>query len=270
MAKRAEIEGVVEQKRFLWQGLRMLREETPGQDIVYLYEPGSYAPLARIDQVEGEGQEVYYFHTDQIGTPLELTDGSGKTVWQAIYRSWGSIEKLIVDEVKQDLRLQGQYFDEEIKLHYNTFRFYDPETGRYLTQDPIGLAGGINIYFYGSNPVQSIDPLGWCSTKLGRNMGHRPRDGMANHHLIPEQLMKEPVYEAMFKRLKSFGFDGDGPLNGIFLPDKDNVNYINLPGHWTNHDVYTNKVGKKLLVLNNMAKGLTDTQLILGIKNIQD
>ena len=270
VAKRAEIEGVVEQKRFLWQGLRMLREETPGQNIVYLYEPGSYAPLARIDQVEGEGQEVYYFHTDQIGTPLELTDSSGKTVWQAIYRSWGSIENLIVDEVEQSLRFQGQYFDEETKLHYNTFRFYDPEVGRYLTQDPIGLAGGINIYFYGSNPVQNIDPLGWCSTKLGRNMGHRPGDGMANHHLIPEKLMKDPVYGAMFKRLKSFGFNGDGPSNGIFLPDKDNVSYINLPGHWTNHDVYTNRVDGKLMALNNMANDLTDTQLILGIKNIQD
>ena len=220
MAKRAEIEGVVEQKRFLWQGLRMLREETPGQNIVYLYEPGSYAPLARIDQVEAEGQEVYYFHTDEIGTPLELTNSSGKTVRQANYRSWGSIKNLIVNEVEQSLRFQGQHFDEETKLHYNTFRFYDPEIGRYLTQDPIGLAGGINIYFYGSNPVQNIDPLGWCSTKLGRNMGDRPRDGMANHHLIPEQLMKDPIYGAMFKRLKSFGFDGAGLRMEYFFPIK--------------------------------------------------
>jgi RHS repeat-associated protein len=270
MAKRAEVDGRVELKRFLWQGLRMLREEAPGQTILYLYEPDSYAPLARVDQHEGEAKKLYYFHTDQIGTPLEMTDADGSIVWQATYKAWGSLETLYVGEVEQNLRFQGQYFDDETGLHYNTFRFYDPEIGRYLTQDPIGLAGGINIYFYGSNPAQNIDPLGWCSTKLGRNMGHRPRDGMANHHLIPEQLMKEPVYEAMFKRLKSFGFNGDGPSNGIFLPDKDNVSYINLPGHWTNHDVYTNKVGKKLLALNSEAKGLTDTQLILGIKKIQD
>ncbi|MDY7073080.1 putative deoxyribonuclease RhsC [Pseudomonas hunanensis] len=91
VAKQAEIKGEVEQKRFLWQGLRMLREETPTQSILYLYEPGRYAPLARVDQVEGEGegQKVYYFHTDQIGTPLELTDSDGKIVWQATYRSWG-------------------------------------------------------------------------------------------------------------------------------------------------------------------------------------
>ncbi len=89
VAKRAEINGEIEQKRFLWQGLRMLREETPGQSILYLYEQGSYAPLARVDQVEGEEQKLYYFHTDQIGTPLELTDSDGTIIWQAMYRSWG-------------------------------------------------------------------------------------------------------------------------------------------------------------------------------------
>lgn len=55
--------------------------------MVYLYEPGNYAPLARVDQVEVGGQEVYYFHTDHIGTPLELTGSSDKTVWQVNYRS---------------------------------------------------------------------------------------------------------------------------------------------------------------------------------------
>jgi YD repeat-containing protein len=87
VAKTAEIEGATEQKHFLWQGLRMLREETPGQSILYLYEPGSYAPLARVDQVEGEAHKVYYFHTDQIGTPLELSNSEGEIVWQATYRS---------------------------------------------------------------------------------------------------------------------------------------------------------------------------------------
>ncbi|MNE36494.1 putative deoxyribonuclease RhsC [compost metagenome] len=88
VAKTAEIKGAKEQKHFLWQGLRMLREETPGQSTLYLYEPGSYAPLARVDQAEGEEQKLYYFHTDQIGTPLEMTNCDGEIVWQATYRSW--------------------------------------------------------------------------------------------------------------------------------------------------------------------------------------
>lgn len=167
VAKRAEINGEVEHKRFLWQGLRMLREETPGQSILYLYEPGSYAPLARVDQAEGEEQKLYYFHTDQIGTPLELTDRDGRIVWQASYRSWGAIESLPINEVDQHLRFQGQYFDGEIGLYHNTFRFYDAEAGRFITQDPVGLAGGLNLYQYGPNPQNWVDPLGWtCSTAL--------------------------------------------------------------------------------------------------------
>ncbi len=166
VAKQAEINGEVEQKRFLWQGLRMLREETPGQSILYVYEPGSYAPLARIDQAEGQEQKLYYFHTDQIGTPLELTDSDGTIVWQASYRSWGSVEQLAVSEVDQNLRFQGQYFDDETGLHYNTFRFYDAEMGRFTAQDPVGLVGGINLYQYAPEPNGWVDPLGLTCGKL--------------------------------------------------------------------------------------------------------
>ena len=60
----------------------------------------------------------------------------------------------------QNLRFQGQYFDAETGLHYNRFRYYDPDIGRFVSQDPIGLAGGINNYQYAPNPVEWIDPLG--------------------------------------------------------------------------------------------------------------
>ncbi|RMT71980.1 Rhs protein [Pseudomonas savastanoi pv. nerii] len=72
------------------------------------------------------------------------------------------MEKLVVNEVEQNLRFQGQYFDVETGLHYNTFRYYDPEIGRFITQDPIGLSGGDNLYLYAPNPYGWVDPLGWC------------------------------------------------------------------------------------------------------------
>ncbi|WP_117150077.1 RHS repeat-associated core domain-containing protein, partial [Pseudomonas coronafaciens] len=183
VGKQSEIKGQTDHKRFLWQGLRMLREESPGQSSLYLYEPGSYAPLARVDQKEGEAEnKVYYFHTDQIGTPLEMTDAEGQIVWQAKYRAWGAVEKLVVNEVEQNLRFQGQYFDAETGLHYNTFRYYDPEIGRFITQDPIGLDGGDNLYKYVPNPTAWVDPWGWACNRPG---GYKSGDVDTHGNLSP-------------------------------------------------------------------------------------
>ena len=65
---------------------------------------------------------------------------------------------------EQNLRFQGQYLDRETGLHFNTFRFYDPDVGRFTTPDPIGLAGGINFYAYAPNPAGYADPLGLSCT----------------------------------------------------------------------------------------------------------
>jgi RHS repeat-associated protein len=60
----------------------------------------------------------------------------------------------------------GQYFDNESGLHYNYFRDYDPEIGRYITSDPIGLNGGVNSFAYAnSNSIKLIDALGLASSR---------------------------------------------------------------------------------------------------------
>jgi RHS repeat-associated protein len=80
-----------------------------------------------------------------------------------------------------NLRFPGQYFDAETGLHYNYFRYYDPSTGRYITGDPIGLAGGLNTYGYVSNnPVNFIDPFGLKSVSIGFGGGFQYGPGGAN------------------------------------------------------------------------------------------
>ena len=72
-----------------------------------------------------------------------------------------------VNDIHNPIRFQGQYFDNQSGLHYNHFRYYDPETGRFISQDPIGLLGGINHYQYAPNHINWIDPLGLCAKEDG-------------------------------------------------------------------------------------------------------
>jgi RHS repeat-associated protein len=99
--------------------------------------------------------------------------------WKARYRTWGNTAleewdhqyaryENTVEDRSQNIRLQGQSLDTETGLHYNTFRYYDPDIGRFATQDPIGLLGGLNFYQYAPNPLQWIDPWGWASTPLNQ------------------------------------------------------------------------------------------------------
>ncbi|PIT13864.1 RHS repeat domain-containing protein [Snodgrassella alvi] len=103
-----------------------------------------------------------YFHTDLNGCPEELTDENGKILWECSFQLWGKrIHEIEHEPIEQNLRYQGQYLDRETGLHYNTFRYYDPDIGRFTQPDPIGLLGGLNLYQYAPNGLTWIDPLGF-------------------------------------------------------------------------------------------------------------
>lgn len=105
--------------------------------------------------------KVLYYHTDVNGAPEEMTDGGGNIVWEAGYQVWGNLtHEKETRPVQQNLRFQGQYLDRETGLHYNLYRFYDSDTGKFISGDPIGLKGGLNQYAYAPNPLTYIDPLG--------------------------------------------------------------------------------------------------------------
>ncbi|CAH5530168.1 RHS repeat-associated core domain-containing protein [Enterobacter cloacae] len=159
--------------RFLWQGYRLLQEQQQtGLCSTYIYDPNeAWSPLARVDHLRDQSSgEIYWFNTDLNGAPLEVTDERGAVRWSGQYGSFGEVRhqsegfSRVVNRTAmahQPLRYAGQYADGETGLHYNLFRYYDPQVGRFIVQDPIGLAGGnLNLYHYAPNPLVWIDPMG--------------------------------------------------------------------------------------------------------------
>ncbi|HCF3889203.1 TPA: RHS repeat protein, partial [Pseudomonas aeruginosa] len=123
-------------------------------------------PLATIDaDYDAQGKvgnpTLLYLHGDHLDTPRLATDASGQIAWQWQSDAFGRGEALSQGSTQVNLRFPGQYYDAESGLHYNYFRDYDPETGRYVESDPIGLGGGLNTYGYvEANPVLRTDSLG--------------------------------------------------------------------------------------------------------------
>ena len=166
--------------RFLWQGYRLLQEQQEsGLRSTYVYDPNeAWSPLARVDHLRDQSSgEIYWFNTDLNGAPLEVTDERGAVRWSGQYGSFGEVRhqsegfSRLVNRTAmahQPLRYAGQYADGETGLHYNLFRYYDPQVGRYIVQDPIGLNGGWNLYQYAPNPLGWIDPLGLSCTGTNR------------------------------------------------------------------------------------------------------
>ncbi len=165
--------------RYGWDGDQLVHEDTGEQRTTVFYEPGTFVPLFRVDELgvnalEAQGitleqliqenidtSRYSAFITDHLGTPTKLIDEDGHLLWSAEPDDWAAIkDERTVPNLQQPIRFQGQWQDEETGLYYNRYRYYDPKQGRYITQDPIGLAGGLNSYAYVSNPTGWVDPLG--------------------------------------------------------------------------------------------------------------
>ena len=142
----------------------------------YIYLPTANGPMPIAAIVNGV---AYAVHSDHLNTPRKLTQPDGQVAWQWAYSAFGDEQPTLgskrftnetttpttgttaIPEVTFNLRYPGQYYDKESGLHYNYFRSYSAERGRYTQADPIGLGGGFNRFGYvGGNPLLSMDPQG--------------------------------------------------------------------------------------------------------------
>ena len=185
-----------ETTQYGWDGDTLAYESTNLYTKHYVYENGSFVPLIQAtyrqqinqhqtpqwtnqydydkdplwhtEQKANSFDRVWFYHCDYLGTLQEMSDQTGTIVWSANYKAWGECKtenhtkRDIWDSeiITNNIRFQGQYFDDETGLHYNRFRYYSPYVGRFISKDPIGLLGGFNKFTYAANPIGWLDPYG--------------------------------------------------------------------------------------------------------------
>jgi len=141
------------------------------EDEDFLFFPGCYVPVAW-----RRGDRVRYFITDPMAAPVEMFDQAGHSVWRRNNTLCGAATE--PEPEWCPLSYAGQYRDVESGLHYNYHRYYDPSLGRYLTPDPLGIEGGLNLYVGCDNPLTQIDLFGLFRAEFHRRCHWREEDQM--------------------------------------------------------------------------------------------
>ncbi|OKJ06699.1 RHS repeat-associated core domain-containing protein [Kitasatospora sp. CB01950] len=175
--QRLDGDHVVEKTEFSWDGPVLAEQTTtapylPGPHTLS-WDHGGLHPLSQTETITHQGETDRRFFaivTDLVGTPVELLDPDRGTIaWHGVSALWGPTSWPSDSATYIPLRFPGQYFDPESRLHYNVHRYYDPETGRYTSPDPLGLGPAVNPETYVTNPHTWTDPLGLSPHR------HRPR-----------------------------------------------------------------------------------------------
>ncbi|WP_080533852.1 RHS repeat-associated core domain-containing protein [Vibrio vulnificus] len=274
---------------YLWDGANIVQHSQKTADgsvvqtIEYLYEPETFRPLAQVTHKANQASQLHYIVTDHAGTPQELCSENGDVVWQGEQALWGHYQQRNAlpnhgfrenahnDELYCDLRYQGQIEDRESGLYYNVNRYYDADSGQYLSPDPIGFAGGLRPQAYVFNPLDWVDPLG---------LANRPNNGKyhifhdhkidssnrfssdsvqfrkANKELIGKMRSDPEFKNDMFRRYpelaswaESSNFSSSPPgLTWHHHEDIDRLVLVDRADHASNHNLYhpTGKGGREM------------------------
>ncbi len=146
-------------------------------------------PLWKVTKTAKDFKDFWFYHCDHLGTPQKMTDHTGSIIWKAEYKAWGECKaekaksNFFEDSeiISNNIRFQGQYFDQETGFHYNRYRYYSPYVGRFISKNPIGLLGGFNGYVYAPNPIGWVDPYGLNNNPLvGIDLSNKSRSEIEN------------------------------------------------------------------------------------------
>ncbi|MEV4333325.1 DNA/RNA non-specific endonuclease, partial [Streptomyces sp. NPDC049597] len=159
LGRRISKQSPFETIHFTWDGTTLCEQTTA--NVVLTWDHAGPRPLSQTERrTDTDDERFFAIVTDLIGTPTELVDEYGDLAWRTRTTLWGTTTWNRDATAYTPLRFPGQYFDPESGLHYNYFRYYDPESARYLSQDPLGLAPAPNPAAYVHNPLLWADPLG--------------------------------------------------------------------------------------------------------------
>ncbi len=197
--------------RWSWLGNTPIHELGPTRRIAWVFEPGTFLPIALLDA----SGEVTSIVSDPQGTPVCAFSGFGKLVWKGepdLHRGVRSTFR----EVEIPWRYPGQYEDVELGLVYNRYRYYDPSTGQYLSPDPLGVAGGMLVYSYAVDPLTESDPLGLSRGGSGctSTADDQPPDSIMFRHNGRHIEVRVRVGDAK-PRITSMTIPGDHELEEV-------------------------------------------------------
>ncbi len=168
---------------YCWDGAQ-LAEQYNGQTTL-VWDYAGMRPLCQREAKTGAHKEIdrrfFAIVTDLAGSPSELISPDGEVAWQARSTVWGATQWKRGSIAYTPLRYPGQYFDPETGFHYNLNRYYDPDLGRYLSPDPLGLAPALNHYAYVANPLTHADPLGLAGCEQDPTWGGRVKFTQDEH-----------------------------------------------------------------------------------------
>jgi RHS repeat-associated protein len=200
----------------------------------HLHYYRSFVPLLQVER-----DEVFVVVTDHLGAPRDLVAASGEAVWGASFDAWGKLDReftlrpgtAMAPAVASPFRLLGQFHDEETGFNVTRFRLWDPDTGRWLSPDPLGILGGENLLGFNGCALVETDPYGLNTSSDAKEL----RDNMVAagidppehadgtpvtaqaHHIVASN---DPDFQAAQAKMNALGVPTNAAENGIFMANR--------------------------------------------------